>query len=103
MGKRAAVDTQIWGWCHLNEALPWIATACGLFALVLFFNKAFMKLVKLCVRGAVGGIGFFAVNSILGAVGMSLAVGINAVTVIVTAFLGLPGFLLLYAIQLVLK
>jgi hypothetical protein len=71
--------------------------------LVLFFHKAFIKILKLCVRGAVGGVGFLAVNALLGALGLQLAVGINVVTFAVAALLGVPGFILLYAVQLVLR
>jgi hypothetical protein len=83
--------------------MPWIIAACALFVMVIFFHKAFLWLLKLCVKGVAGGVGFLAANSILGAAGLSLAVGINAVTVLVAALLGAPGFLLLYALQLVLR
>jgi inhibitor of the pro-sigma K processing machinery len=87
----------------MDQALPFIAVGCGIFALVLFFGKAFAKLLRLCLRAAIGGVGFFAVNACLGAAGLAFTVGINAVTVLVVGVLGIPGFLLLYAVQIVLR
>jgi inhibitor of the pro-sigma K processing machinery len=55
-------------------------------------------LVNVLLRCVFGGIGFFAVNSILQYIGIQVLVGINGKTLATVGILGFPGFLLLYAI-----
>jgi len=85
------------------QVIIWMIAGCAAFVILLFFYKAFFKIFKFALKGAVGGLGFFVCNSLLSMAGISAAVGINAVTVIFTALLGIPGFIMLYAAQLVLR
>jgi len=75
---------------------------CVLLVLFFFNAKAFKAIGKLCLRGALGGVGVFAVNALLALVGIATGVGVNVFTVLFTALLGIPGFLTVYAAQMLL-
>ena len=75
---------------------------CALLILFFFNAKAFKALGKLCLRGALGGAGVFAVNAVLALAGVASGVGVNILTVFFTALLGIPGFITLYATQFLL-
>jgi hypothetical protein len=85
------------------QVIMWMIAGCAAFVLFLFFYKVFVKIFKFLLKGAIGGIGFLICNALLSTAGISASVGVNVVTVLVTAFLGLPGFITLYAAQFVLK
>ncbi len=55
-------------------------------------------LLNLCVRGVLGAIAIFFINSFLNKQGIAPCVGINAVTVLTSAILGFPGVAALYGI-----
>jgi hypothetical protein len=80
-----------------------MTAGCAAFVLFLFCHKAFVKIFKFLLKGVIGGIGFLACNALLSMAGISAAVGVNVVTMLVTAFLGVPGFITLYAVQFILK
>jgi len=84
------------------QVIAWMIAGCAAFILFLFFYKLFIKILQFLFKGALWGIGFLVCNALLSAVGISAAVGINAVTILVAVVLGIPGFLLLYLIQLIL-
>jgi hypothetical protein len=86
-----------------TEVIQWMIAGCVIFVMFLFFYKAFLKLLAFCAKGVAGGAGFMLANALLGYAGVSVAVGVNIVTCLATAALGFPGFILLYAVQLVLK
>jgi hypothetical protein len=85
------------------QAIVWMVIGCTLFVVLLFFHKLFLKLLSLLFKGALGGLGFMLVNTLFGMAGLSLGVGINAISVLVVALLGIPGFILLYATQFILS
>ena len=85
------------------QVIIWMMAGCAAFVLFLFFHRIFLKILKFAIKGAIGGIGFLACNTLLSMAGIGAAVGINAVTILITAFLGVPGFILLYAAQFFLK
>ena len=60
-----------------------------------------MRAVKFIMRMLTGFAGIFAANFLLSPVGV--CVGLNIFTVLFTAVLGVPGFLMLYALSWVLK
>ena len=55
-------------------------------------------LLNFCMRGVLGAIAIFFVNSFLKKQGIDASVGINAVTVLTSAILGFPGVAALYGI-----
>ena len=58
------------------------------------------KVINLVMRSILGTIAIYFVNAALEKAGISLGVGINAVTVLTSGILGLPGLLALYGIGL---
>ncbi len=56
------------------------------------------KILNLLMRGILGTIAMYFINSFLDFVGMPLGVGINAATVLTSGILGFPGLLALYGI-----
>ena len=58
------------------------------------------KVLNLVMRCILGTIAIYFVNTVLEKNGISLGVGINAVTVLTSGILGFPGLLALYGIGL---
>ena len=56
------------------------------------------QFLNILLRGILGTIAIYFINSALEAMGLSLGVGINAVTVLTSGILGFPGLLALYGI-----
>lgn len=56
------------------------------------------QILNMLLRGILGTIAIYFINSALEAMGLSLGVGINAVTVLTSGILGFPGLLALYGI-----
>lgn len=55
-------------------------------------------IITFLMRGLLGSVGIHLVNLCLTNLGISLGVGVNFITFLTTAFLGIPGFLGLYAL-----
>ena len=85
------------------QVIIWMMAGCAAFVIFLFFHKIFFKILRFAVKGAIGGLGFLACNALLSMAGISVSVGVNIVTVLIAAVLGIPGFLTLYAAQFFLK
>ncbi|MCR5755617.1 MAG: pro-sigmaK processing inhibitor BofA family protein [Acetatifactor sp.] len=60
----------------------------------------FEWLLNIILRGILGTIAIYFVNKGLDMWGISLGIGVNAVTVLTVAFLGFPGLIGLYGIGL---
>ncbi len=58
------------------------------------------KILNVVMRGILGTIIMYFINSLLSGIGLPLGVGINAATVLTSAILGFPGLLALYGIGL---
>lgn len=56
------------------------------------------KVINLVMRSILGTIAIYFVNAALEKAGISLGVGINAVTVLTSGILGFPGLAVLYGI-----
>ena len=57
------------------------------------------KVINLVMRSILGTIAIYFVNAALEKAGISLGVGINAVTVLTSGILGFPGIAVLYGIH----
>lgn len=57
-------------------------------------------LLNLAMRSILGTIAMYFVNGALASMGLALQVGINAITILTTGILGIPGLLALYGIGL---
>ncbi|MCI8787752.1 MAG: Pro-sigmaK processing inhibitor BofA [Lachnospiraceae bacterium] len=58
------------------------------------------KILNFVMRGILGTIAMYFINSVLEGMGISLGVGINAATVLTSGILGFPGLLAIYGIGL---
>jgi len=76
-----------------------MALGAGFFAYLLY-TRQFGWIVKVVRNMAIGVAGMLVFNLMLA--GFGLSVGINAVTALLVGLLGAPGFLLLYAAQMML-
>lgn len=56
------------------------------------------RIINFVMRCVLGTIAMYFINTILAGAQISLNVGINAVTVLTSGFLGIPGLLMLYGI-----
>ena len=57
------------------------------------------KILNLVMRGILGTIAMYFINSVLDRMGVTLGVGINAATVLTSGILGFPGLIVLYGIN----
>ena len=70
-------------------------------ALSIMFGRELRALIMFFIRSVIGALGIFAVDFLLSPLG--IAVGINLFTAAVTGILGIPGFVMLYAIAWILR
>jgi len=79
----------------------WLVLALGIgFLAYLLYTRQFGWLLRVIRNMAIGTAAMLVFNLMLG--GFGLSVGINAVTTLVVGLLGAPGFLLLYAAQMMI-
>lgn len=76
----------------------WILAACGVVLLVGAVKNKVEWLLNIVMRSILGTIAIYFVNGALATMGISLGVGINAVTVLTSGILGIPGLLALYGL-----
>ncbi len=75
-----------------------IAAACGLVLLIGAVRGKMEWLLNVVLRSILGTVAMYFVNSTLAMLGISLGVGINAVTILTSGILGLPGLVALYGL-----
>ena len=69
--------------------------------IIIFIGAVAKKLewlLNFVMRSVLGAIAIFFINNSLAAAGISLGVGINAVSVLTSGILGIPGLLALYGL-----
>ena len=82
---------------HQAEALL-IVAACGVVLLIGLIRKKTEWLLNVTLRSILGTVAMYFMNSALAAAGISLGVGINAVTILTSGILGLPGLVAIYGL-----
>ena len=83
------------------DFILWAMVAtCVAFLACLLYTKQFKWLLGVIRNMALGIIGILSLNMLLA--GFGLAVGVNIITTLIVGLLGVPGFILLYASQLLL-
>ena len=83
------------------EPVLWLMLALGAgFLAYLLYTRQFGWLVRVARNMALGVVGMLLFNFILS--GFDLGVGVNAITALIVGLLGVPGFLLLYATQMMI-
>lgn len=75
-----------------------ILLACAAALLIITRRKKAEWLLNVVMRGVLGAIGIYFINSVLTVMGISLGVGINVITVLISGILGFPGLAALYGI-----
>lgn len=84
----------------MNQSLGtlFIVLSCMGILLVGAVRKKLEWLLNLVMRGVLGMVSIYFVNMGLAGFGISLGVGMNAVTLLTSAVLGFPGLLALYGV-----
>ncbi|MCM1099771.1 MAG: pro-sigmaK processing inhibitor BofA family protein [Clostridium sp.] len=75
-----------------------ILAACGIVLLIGVLRNKMEWLLNVFMRAILGTVAMYFINSALSSAGISLGVGINAVTVLTSGILGLPGLVALYGL-----
>jgi len=75
-----------------------IAAVCAIALLVGALRKKSEWLLNILLRGVLGTIAVYFINQTLSDMGIEVGVGINAVTILTSGFLGFPGVAALYGI-----
>lgn len=83
-----------------NQVIGWMIIACLLFIVFVLFSKPLKAIAKICINSVIGVSALFIGNFILAPFG--LGVGINVFTALVTGILGIPGFICLYILNIIL-
>lgn len=60
-----------------------------------------MSMLRFLIRGTVGSVCIYGLSFLSGMAGLILPVGINLLTFLSCAFLGLPGLLLVYGLSFI--
>lgn len=81
-----------------NMGIMLIVLACAAVLLIGAIRKKIEWLLNLVMRSILGTIAMYFVNSALASMGISLGVGINAITILTSGILGIPGLAALYGI-----
>ena len=80
------------------DPIVWLMLIVGIgFFAYLLYTGQFRWLVSVVRNMVLGIAGILGVNALLA--GAGVAVGVNVITTLIIGLLGLPGFLLLYAAQ----
>ena len=83
------------------DSFMWLMAALGIgFLAYLLYTRQFGWVMRVVRNMGLGVAGMLLFNFLLS--GFGLSVGINAVTALVVGLLGAPGFLLLYAAQMII-
>lgn len=75
-----------------------IVAACASVLLIGAMRRKSEWLLNFILRGVLGTIAIYFINTALVSVGIDLGVGINPVTVLTSGILGFPGVLALYGL-----
>lgn len=81
-----------------NLGIIVIVSACVVVLLVGAVKSKMEWMLNIVMRSIWGTIAIHFMNRILASVGISLGVGINALTILTAGILGIPGLLALYGI-----
>lgn len=77
-----------------------IAGVCILVLVIGAFRRKKEWIINFVFRSVIGTVSVFFLNGFLVSQGLSIAIGINLITVLTSGILGFPGLLMLYGINL---
>lgn len=75
-----------------------IVSTCVVALLIGAVRTKMEWMLNIVMRGILGALAIHFINTALASVGISLGVGINALTILTSGILGFPGLLALYGI-----
>jgi len=78
--------------------MVWIAGGLGILIIIMLFDSKIREGLKYVGRAVLGIGAVFLLNMAL--VSFGISVGINLFTIAVTTFLGIPGIIMLYGLQI---
>ena len=81
------------------DGMAVILGVCVIVLLIGAFGRKIEWIINFILRAVMGTIGIYFVNSFLVARQISVAVGINPMTVLTSGVLGFPGLVVLYGIN----
>ncbi len=73
---------------------------CAIVVLFVAMKGNIEWLINWILRSVLGAIGIYFTNAMLASMGISLGVGLNALTILTSGILGFPGFFALYALAI---
>lgn len=77
-----------------------IAGVCVLVLLMGAFRRKKEWIINFILRAVMGTVFMFFINGFLVSQGIHIDIGINPITVLTSGFLGIPGLIMLYGINL---
>lgn len=77
-----------------------IAAACIFVLLIGAFRKKKEWIINFIFRTIIGTLAIFFINGFLESRGISIAIGVNPITILTSGILGFPGLIMLYGINL---
>lgn len=77
-----------------------IVGACIFVLMISAFRKKKEWIINFIFRSVIGTVAIFFMNGFLVSQGLSIAIGINPITVLTSGILGIPGLIMLYGINL---
>lgn len=82
------------------ENLLWLIGAAVLLLILSFFARKAEWLLNFALRGIMGTIAIYFINMGVTFLGFTTVVGINAVSILTTGILGIPGIVMLYGLSI---
>lgn len=82
------------------ENLLWLIGAAVLLLILSFFARKAEWLINFVLRSIMGTIAIYFINMGITFLGFTTVVGINAVSVLTTGILGIPGIVMLYGLSI---
>ena len=82
------------------ENLLWLLAVAALLLLISFLGKKAEWLLNFALRGIMGTIAIYFINMGVTFLGFTTVVGINAVSILTTGILGIPGIVMLYGLSI---
>lgn len=77
-----------------------VIASCVFVLLIISFRKKKEWIINFILRGVMGTITIYFVNEFLSSQDILISIGINPLTVLTSGFLGFPGLVMLYGINL---
>lgn len=81
---------------HMGVAV--VVIICALLLLTVAMKKKAEWLLNMIMRSVLGALAIYFINGGLATMGITIGIGLNGVTVLTSAILGIPGLMALYGL-----